>query len=149
MRVLLILSLSLLFAHEALAQQVYKWKDAEGRTHYSNSPPPSSSQAEVVKDRLATVSGSNGSAQVSGGQRVVMFTTQSCGVCKMAKSYLTRKGVPYTERDIEVSDSAAADFKRLGGRGVPLILVGSEVMRGFSEQGMDNLLEQAGYTPKL
>jgi len=40
--------------------------------------------------------------------------------------------------------AVVAEFKRLGGRGVPLILVGTQKMSGFSEQGLDALLARAG-----
>jgi glutaredoxin len=74
------------------------------------------------------------------GKQVVMFTTSHCPACKAAKAYFARKGVRYEERDVETSSSAREEFDRLGGRGVPLILVGKEKMEGFSEQRLNQLL---------
>jgi len=41
------------------------------------------------------------------------------------------------------SAGARAEFKRLGGRGVPLILPGSEKMAGFNELAFESLLVRA------
>lgn len=71
---------------------------------------------------------------------VVIFSTSHCGWCTRAKQYFASKGVSYEERDIERSPDAEAEFKRLGGRGVPLILVGSEKIEGFDQRRLDQLL---------
>ena len=69
-----------------------------------------------------------------------MFTTATCPACRSAKEYFARKGVPYEERDVNGSPATMQEFQRLGGRGVPLILVGDEKMEGFSAQRLDQLL---------
>jgi len=71
---------------------------------------------------------------------VVIYSTSHCGWCTRAKQYFASRGVTYEERDIERSDAANADFKRLGGRGVPLIMVGSEKVEGFDQKRLDQLL---------
>lgn len=74
---------------------------------------------------------------------VVMYATSWCPYCAKARAYFGKKGIAYTEYDVEKSPAANAEFKRLGGRGVPLILVGREKMSGFSEEGFDALLARA------
>jgi glutaredoxin len=74
---------------------------------------------------------------------VVMYATSWCPYCAKARAYFGKKGIAYTEYDVEKSPSAKAEFRRLGGRGVPLILVGREKMSGFSEEGFDALLARA------
>jgi glutaredoxin-like YruB-family protein len=73
-------------------------------------------------------------------KKVVMYTTSSCPACRAAKQYFARKGVSYEERDVNNNSSAREEFQRLGGSGVPLILVGDEKIRGFSEQRLNQLL---------
>jgi glutaredoxin len=72
-----------------------------------------------------------------------MYATAWCPYCAKARAYFSQSGIAYTERDIERSAAAYAEFKRLGGRGVPLILVGSEKMAGFSELAFESLLVRA------
>jgi glutaredoxin len=77
---------------------------------------------------------------------VVMYATAWCPYCAKARAYFKRTGTAYTEHDIEKSADAHAEFKRLGGRGVPLILVGEEKMAGFSELAFESLLVRATRT---
>ena len=72
-----------------------------------------------------------------------MYATAWCPYCAKARAYFKRTGTAYTEHDIEKSADAHAQFKRLGGRGVPLILVGDEKMAGFSELAFESLLVRA------
>jgi hypothetical protein len=60
------------------------------------------------------------------------------------RACFARTGTACTGYDIEKSADARAEFKRLGGRGVPLIVVGTEKMSGFSGRGLDALLARAG-----
>jgi glutaredoxin len=62
---------------------------------------------------------------------VEMFVTSWCGYCKMMERILDKKGIAYTTYDIEKDDSAARTFQKLGGRGVPLVRVGSKVVYGY------------------
>jgi glutaredoxin len=76
-------------------------------------------------------------------QPVVMYATSWCPYCAKAREYFARTGTAYTEYDIEKSADAHAEFKRLGGRGVPLILVGNQKMAGFNELAFESLLVRA------
>jgi glutaredoxin len=73
-----------------------------------------------------------------------VYSTVWCGVCKQAKSYLKARGVPFTEYDIEKHSLAKAEFKRLGGKGVPLITVGTQRMSGFNSARLDKMLKDVG-----
>jgi glutaredoxin len=72
-------------------------------------------------------------------QKVVMYATDWCPYCARARAHFRRNGIDYVEYDIEKSASARAEHKRLGGRGVPLILIGEQRMDGFSETRFDAL----------
>ena len=67
-----------------------------------------------------------------GHDRVVMFSASWCGYCDRLRSDLERAGVPFAERDIEASSANHNAWRSLGGRGVPLTLVGDEVIRGYA-----------------
>jgi glutaredoxin len=85
----------------------------------------------------------NASRAAAGAQQIVMYSTATCPACTMAKQYFARKGVPFREIDVSASPDGAQEFQRLGGRGVPLILVGDQRMEGFSAQRLDELLAAA------
>lgn len=74
---------------------------------------------------------------------VVMYATAWCPYCAKARAYFAKSGIAYIEHDVEKSAAAKAEFKRLGGRAVPLIVVGREKMDGFSETGFELLMVRA------
>lgn len=71
---------------------------------------------------------------------VVLYSTSWCGYCKMARDFFAANGIRYTERDIEQSSAALQEHKKLGGRGVPLIVVGDGVVKGWNEQALRQML---------
>lgn len=120
--------LAALFALPAAAG-VYKWTDAQGRTHYGDAPPVAAKPTQI---RLQTYTGPAQVSRVAGADAgVTLYTTEWCGVCKRAKAFLTQNGVPFREWDVEKTDYGAAKYRQLGGSGVPLITVGQEKMMGF------------------
>ncbi len=75
---------------------------------------------------------------------VVMYVTDWCPYCRQARQHFARQGIAYREIDIEKSAAGRAEYDRLAGRGVPLILVGSRRMQGFRAESVDRLLRSAG-----
>jgi glutaredoxin len=71
---------------------------------------------------------------------VVLYATSWCGYCKMTREFFAANGIRYTEQDIEQSSAALLQHKKLGGKGVPLIVVGDEVINGWNEQSLRHLL---------
>lgn len=143
------LVLALLGAVAAQAQGLYRWTDAQGRVHYSSEPPPGV-RAKEVRARTNAYSAPAPSAPATAAKPsaaaappVVMYATSWCPYCAKARAYFARNGIAYTEHDIEKSAGAHAEFKRLGGRGVPLILVGRERVNGFDELSFEFALQKA------
>jgi glutaredoxin len=71
---------------------------------------------------------------------VVMYMTTWCPYCRQARNFFDRHGIAYVEYDVERNSSAWRENKRLGGGGVPTIVVGDEVVRGFSPGELTELL---------
>ena len=130
----------------AEAGKVYKWTDAAGHIHFSDRPVDPANAEEI---RIRTFSGSAEvapeSENGSEARAVKIFTTTWCGVCRRAKAYLTSKGISFSEYDVETSEIGRQEYKRLAGKGVPIILVGNQKMNGFSASKLDAMLKNAGY----
>jgi len=60
----------------------------------------------------------------------------------MAKEFLSRKGVPYTEKDVSRDPAAASELQQLGQRGVPVIMVNGKMVVGFDRAQLELLLAQ-------
>lgn len=73
---------------------------------------------------------------IPGEYAVVMYGAQWCGYCAKARELFESKGIAYREYDIEKSSEAHRQFKALGGRGVPLIVIDDKVIKGYSKQGI-------------
>lgn len=72
---------------------------------------------------------------------IEMYVTEWCPHCKDAESYLKKMGYAYTKYDIEKDKSAKARAAGYPGRGVPLIVIGTRTMRGFSPEALEQRLE--------
>ena len=72
---------------------------------------------------------------------VTLYGTEWCGYCTRTKKFLDAKGIPFIELDIEKSAEASAEFYRLGGRGVPVVTVGDQVIHGYNLRGVRAALE--------
>ncbi|SEL43469.1 Glutaredoxin [Roseateles sp. YR242] len=66
---------------------------------------------------------------------IAIYTTSTCVYCHQAMAYMDQRHVAYTEYNIERDPARFREFRRLGGQGTPLIVVGDEVLHGF-EAGM-------------
>lgn len=128
--------------------QVYRWVDGNGRTQYSDKPPPGV-KASPVESRISSYSGTptvSGSASAGATRpEIKMYVTDWCGYCKQARAYFTRNGIRYTELDVDKSAAARAEYQGMGARGVPVILVGTQRMNGYSEERLAQMLKAAGY----
>jgi len=79
---------------------------------------------------------------------VVVYTTPTCGYCHQVKQYLSQRGLTFTERDVAADPQAAAEMVRLSGqRGVPVIVMDSQVVVGFDRPRLDQLLASGRAAP--
>ena len=137
-RIILLFVLLISIPTEAMSE-IYKWKDANGKIHFSDKK-PEDSVTEEIKLRINTYeSVSYDQSIFDTGNQVIMYSTEWCAYCKKAKRYFARKGIPYTEYDIEKNREARARYRELDARGVPVILVGKKRMNGFSEKGFEQI----------
>jgi glutaredoxin len=142
--------LAMLMCAPSVMAGVYKWTDAQGRVHYSDSPPPEA-KSKQVKIKInsiqgpAIVSSVKTPSAVKAGSKVRIYTTTWCGYCKRAKARLTAKGIPHEDLDVETSERGRLEYEALGGRGVPVILVGTQRMDGYDADRLDAMLIDAGW----
>jgi len=131
---------------------IYRWVDADGRVRYTSEKPPEGVKASPLQSRISSyagepiVVGKPPSAKAGGPPaEVKMYATSWCGYCKKAREFFATNGVRYTEFDIEKSPAARAEYDRLGARGVPVILVGTQRMNGYGEQRLAAMLKAGGH----
>ncbi|PJE75514.1 NrdH-redoxin [Candidatus Uhrbacteria bacterium CG10_big_fil_rev_8_21_14_0_10_48_11] len=72
---------------------------------------------------------------------VTIYTTPTCGYCKAAKAFFQEHGVTYTEKDVTVDEAARDEMIQKSGQlGVPVIFVNDEIVIGFNQPKLSQLL---------
>lgn len=152
MRAYLIAAMSLWIASAGAVGQVYRWIDADGKTHYTQTPPPPQAKGIQKKDLRPGATGSVDlpyATQVAAkNYPVTLYTQSDCGsLCDRARASLVKRAVPFREVSV-VGQKDIDEVKRLsGGEGLPLLVVGSQIQVGFNEGLINSLLDTAGYPP--
>ena len=126
--------------------EIFTWQDEQGQTHFGDRP-PDKAQANEVKLRINTYQSpeirSLADRSFSGGaDKVTLYSAQWCGVCKKAKRFCIEKNIPFEEYDVEKSQRGRRDYKRLQGKGVPIILVGDQRLNGFSPERFESIYQR-------
>lgn len=93
---------------------------------------------------VQTAAASEGASKTQSKPEIVMYATQTCGYCAKARAWFQGKNLAWQERDIEASADAHAEWKALGGRGTPLILVNGKSFQGFDQAGLEAELASTG-----
>ncbi|MBN1583181.1 MAG: PDZ domain-containing protein [Anaerolineae bacterium] len=82
---------------------------------------------------------------------VVIYTTPTCGFCHQAKIYFKRQNVHFSEIDVSRDQHAAIEMVTMSGQqGVPVIVIDGQIVLGFNQPAIDQLLQRrASHPPKL
>lgn len=72
--------------------------------------------------------------------KVIMYTTPTCGYCKIAKAFFHENSVQFEEKDVTVDTEAREEFMKTGERGVPVIMVDDQKVVGFDKEKLKILL---------
>jgi glutaredoxin len=71
---------------------------------------------------------------------LILYTRPGCRYCVRAIQHLRSRGAPFVERNVQGNPVAHAEFRQLGGRGVPLLVAGDQVVHGFSAPQYDRVI---------
>lgn len=135
------------------AAQLYQWKDAQGRTVYSDqAPPPSVAHAQQKSFKGNVIEGGESYAtRMAREKHPVTLYTSACGApCDKARQLLAERGVPHTSKDLQASEGARDEVQKLTGKlNVPVLVVGSDKIEGFEADRWNAALDSAGYPKAL
>lgn len=153
MKTLMIASLGIALLFGANAQaEMYRWVDKAGKVHYTDQPPPPSEAKKIEEKKFGgnLVQGDNlpYATQQAAKNFPVTLYTGDCGVaCTQAKTYLTKRGIPYSERLPSKNPADFELFKKITKENfIPFLQVGSSTqLKGFDEAAWAAALDQAGY----
>jgi glutaredoxin len=131
--------LAVIFALPAAAE-LYRWTDAQGHVHYSDTPPPPS-----IKE-IKHINVPSASEPAKSGPPVTLYSGNCGATCDQAAEYLRQRGVPFTLKDASKDPAIAKELKqRTGAQQIPVLFVGESMQTGYSPTVWDKMLEVAGY----
>lgn len=72
--------------------------------------------------------------------KVIIYSSDSCGYCVAAKQYLNENNIEYTEKNIGNDMEARNELIKMGHMGVPVLLIDGKEVVGFDKPKLDELL---------
>lgn len=151
MKLLASLLLTLL-ALTAVAQTMYRWVDKDGQVHYTDRPPAKTEAAQVEKKQSVLLGVDQTTSytlrKAMADYPVTLYTDKDCDPCKEGRNLLTRRGIPFTEKNVYNNDDLQAELKKVlaaDSLEVPVMVVGRKVQRGFLASEWEKILDASGY----
>jgi len=75
-------------------------------------------------------------------KEVKMYSTPTCHFCHMAEDYFKANDISYTKFDVSTDEDKRKEMmEKTGQMGVPVIMIGEEVIIGFNQEKIEELLK--------
>jgi len=131
------------------AHALYKVVGPDGKVTYTDRP------AVSPENKVQSV-GSNGSVandvalpyelrQAAQRYPVTLYTTPNCAPCDNGRQALQGRGIPFAEKSVSTAEDGEALQRITGGRDLPALTVGTQVLRGFQRDDWMSYLDAAAY----
>ena len=157
---LLVLFFVLALTSAPASAEIYRWVDDKGVAHFSDTPPPDSSNATEEEEASASDSNAqDSSAPAPQSQNsaskpdsmailnkspeapeavkqpsVELYVTSWCAYCAKAKKFFRSKGIEFAVFDVEKDKNAARRMSALtSNRAVPFAVINGQKIQGYSE----------------
>lgn len=76
--------------------------------------------------------------------QVTIYSASWCGFCHVAKEYLDKKGVKYTDKDVDSDRAIAEESMKISGQtGIPVLNINGQIIVGFDRPRIDAALAAA------
>ena len=140
-------------AFDANAQQVFRFVGPDGRVTFSDKPPadPATRASPAKTLALPGARGTDSSAlpfelrQAANRYPVTLYTAPDCAPCGVGRTMLTSRGVPFAEKTVTTREDIEALLRLAGSLSLPLLTVGGQQIKGYSEPEWVQYLDAAGY----
>lgn len=76
-------------------------------------------------------------------KKIVIYSTPTCHFCHAAKEFFNEKEIEFTEKDVSTDLQARQEMiEKSGQMGVPQILIDDELIVGFDQDKVEELLNK-------
>lgn len=136
-----------------LAQPIYRHVDRNGQVVFSDQPLAASAQPVAPSGASAIDGGAAGLPyelrQVMQRYPVTIYTRDDCEPCDAGRALLATRGVPFDERQVRTPADSDA-LKRMSSQdALPLLSIGAQQLKGFSDTEWSQYLDVAGYPKSI
>ena len=74
---------------------------------------------------------------------ITLYSTPSCGYCRMAKSYLANNNIQFVEYNVATNSEKAQEMVRKSGQmGVPVLDINGKIIVGFDRAAIDQAIKR-------
>lgn len=137
---------------DANAQQIYRIVGPDGRVTFSDQPPldPAARASAARAVALPSAASDTGSLpfelrQAATRYPVTLYTAPECAPCAVGRTMLTSRGIPFAERTVTSREDIEALRRLAGSLSLPLLTIGGQQIKGYSEPEWAQFLDAAGY----
>ncbi|WPH22647.1 glutaredoxin family protein [Variovorax paradoxus] len=139
----------LLIAAGAMAQPIYRNVDKNGKVTFSDRAPTASTEAAAAPQAGITAPANAGLPyelrQVAQRYPVTLYSSEECAPCGTARSLLVTRGIPFEERTVKSNQDVEALQRLSNQASLPLLTIGSQQLKGYSDAAWSQYLDAAGY----
>jgi len=131
----------------ALGATIKECQDAQGRKYFADRCPADTQQ--LGEKKILT------SGQVGGGVNlqklrsehpIVIYSVPNCDACDLTRNYLSKRGLPFSEKDVSENAENQQELKeRSGALTVPAVAVGKQLVSGYNRSALKSQLDAVGY----
>jgi glutaredoxin len=150
-----LLAASALLLSALPAAALYKVVQPDGSVTYTDRPPVDASARITPLNRSGAASAPAVAAtpppplpaelrQAVQRHPVTLYAAPDCAPCVEGRALLQARGIPYNEKRIESGEDVAALEQLSGGRTLPVLAIGAQLLRGYSGDWA-SFLDAAGY----
>jgi glutaredoxin len=133
----------------AQAQPVYRVVGPDGKVTFSDKPPADAKPAATVGGTSRPTDNKPALPyelqQLAGKYPVTLYSTNGCGPCDSGRALLTKRGIPFMEKTVNTNEDLTAFARISKENAMPLLMIGGQAVKGFSDSEWSSYLDAAGY----
>jgi glutaredoxin len=132
------------------AQTIYRAVGADGKITFTDRLPVTADQATALDAKGKPMPAAGAALpfelrQVVNKYPVTLYTSSNCTPCAAGRALLSARGVPFAEKTVNTVDDTEALRRVSGGGSLPLLTIGAQQLKGFSDSEWTQFLNAAGY----
>lgn len=129
------------------AWALYKVIGPDGKVTYTDRP-PADKPAQALRTNGSVSSTANlpfELRQIAGKYPVTLYTMKDCPPCDSGRQSLRQRGIPFAEKSVDTSADLQALQRLENTQQLPVLRVGNQQIKGYSESEWQSYLDAAGY----